>query len=112
MIKVMSIAIISFFILSAVCMAADNPFHLDKLEEGLDNVVYGTIETPDNIDETNTKGKPAFKDCTAKTNSGLGRAVAKIVGGAWQIATFWYPKEESATTARTTKRTKRSSYVK
>jgi len=66
---------------------------LQKLGKGLDDVVYGEVEIPNNINETNTKGKPAYPDCTAKTNDGVGRGIARFVGGVWEIATFWYPED-------------------
>ena len=90
--KVVVFAFIGIFLFSFVSMAA-NPFKLDKLEPGLDDVVYGSIETPDNINETNSKGTPAFADCTDKTKDGVGRAIVKVVGGLYKIATFWYPQD-------------------
>ena len=66
---------------------------LQNLGEGLDNVVYGEIEVPDSINETNTKGSPAFSECTASTNDDVGRGIARFVGGVWEIATFWYPED-------------------
>ena len=66
---------------------------LENLGEGLDNVFYGKLEVPDNMSETNSKGTPAFEDCTEKTNDDVGRGIARFVGGIWQIATFWYPEK-------------------
>ncbi|RKY40872.1 MAG: hypothetical protein DRP85_07710 [Candidatus Makaraimicrobium thalassicum] len=67
---------------------------LKNLGKGLDDIVYGGIETPDSINDTNTKGTPAYPDCTSKTNDDVGRGIARFVGGIWRIATFWYPEEE------------------
>ena len=65
---------------------------LKKLGSGLDDVVIGDLEIPDNADESNTKGTPAYPDCTAKTDDDAGRGLAKFVGGLWKAATFWYPE--------------------
>ncbi len=90
--KIVVFALISMFLFSFVSMAA-NPFKLDKLEPGLDNILYGSIETPDNINETNSKGTPAFSDCTDKTKDDVGRAIVRVVGGLYKLATFWYPED-------------------
>ncbi|MBD3426252.1 MAG: hypothetical protein GF409_03355 [Candidatus Omnitrophica bacterium] len=74
---------------------------LKNIGDGLDEIVYGQIETPDSIDETGTKGSPAYSDCTAKTNDDVGRGIARFVGGIWRIATFWYPEDD--TSSMTTK---------
>ena len=68
---------------------------LKNIGEGLDEIVYGKIEIPDSIDETNTKGSPAYSDCTSKTNDDFGRGIARFVGGLWRIATFWYPEDSN-----------------
>jgi len=77
---------------SAFAMSKNEP--LKKLGAGVNDVTYGAIEVPDNIDETHTKGQKAYPDCTDATKDGVGRAIAKIVGGAWKMATFWYPEDE------------------
>ena len=66
---------------------------LKNISRGLDNIVYGDIEIPDNINETNSKGTVAFKKCTDSTKDDVGRGIARIVGGIWELATFWYPTE-------------------
>ncbi|MBD3379311.1 MAG: hypothetical protein GF408_02495 [Candidatus Omnitrophica bacterium] len=67
---------------------------LKNLGQGLDDILYGQLEVPDNIDETGTKGSPAYSDSTDKTNDDVGRGIARFVGGIWKIATFWYPESE------------------
>ncbi|MDP8298588.1 MAG: hypothetical protein P9L88_01590 [Candidatus Tantalella remota] len=69
---------------------------LKNLGEGLDEIVYGQIEVPDSINETNTKGTPAYPECTSATNDDVGRGIARFVGGVWRIATFWYPEDDAA----------------
>jgi len=76
---------------SAFAISKNEPFK--KLSKGLSNVTYGTLEVPDNIDGTKSKGEKAFADCTDDTKSDVGRGVARIVGGLWELATFWYPSE-------------------
>ena len=66
---------------------------LKNIGEGLDEIFYGSVETPDSIDQTNTKGTPAYSSCTSKTNDDVGRGIARFVGGIWRIATFWYPED-------------------
>jgi hypothetical protein len=91
--KLIAILLIVSFIpaFNAFAISKNEPFK--QLSKGLDNIVYGDMETPDNINETNTKGAKAFEDCTDDTKDGVGRGIARIVGGLWQIATFWYPTD-------------------
>jgi putative exosortase-associated protein (TIGR04073 family) len=84
-----------FVMLFSVSAFASVNKPLQNLGKGLDNIVYGEIEVPDNINETNTKGKPAFTKCTAATNDGVGRGIARFVGGVWEVATFWYPEDSA-----------------
>ena len=76
---------------SAFAISKNEP--LKNMSKGLDNVVYGIVEVPDNVDQGNAKGTRAFEDCTDKTKDDVGRGVARVVGGVWQLATFWYPKD-------------------
>ena len=69
---------------------------LANIGKGLDNIVYGDVEVPDNMTQTNSKGSPAFEKCTSKTNDDVGRGIARVVGGVWQVLTFWYPQDEQA----------------
>lgn len=89
--KVISLAIISILILSYAAIAAENQ-PLKNLGTGLNNVVYGPTETPDSINQTNTKGTN-FTDCTDKSKDDVGRGIVRVVGGLYQILTFWYPKD-------------------
>ena len=77
--------------LSAFAISKNEP--LKNLSKGLNDIAYGSIEVPDNIDETNTKGKVAYPECTDTTKDGVGRGIARVVGGIWEIATFWYPED-------------------
>ncbi len=69
---------------------------LKNLGQGLDDMFYGSVEVPDSIDETGTKGSPAYASCTGKTNDDMGRGIARFVGGLWRVATFWYPEEDAS----------------
>ena len=91
--KVIAIAIIVTLVSSLSVFAISKNEPLKKLSIGLDNIAYGGIEVPDNINETHTKGEKAFEDCTDDTKDGVGRGIVKIVGGLWQLATFWYPTD-------------------
>ena len=82
---------------SAFAISKNEP--LKKLGKGLDDMAYGLIETPDNINETNSKGTPPFEKCTDTTKDDVGRGIARIVGGIWEAATFWYPSEEQSIVA-------------
>ncbi|MDD5439324.1 MAG: hypothetical protein PHS37_03965 [Candidatus Omnitrophica bacterium] len=94
--KVLVLALICMFILSYAGFAAQNK-PLTNLKTGLDNVVTGQVELPDNVNQYNSKGAPAFEKTTAShTKDDVGRAIVKTVGGLWQVATFWYPKEDAA----------------
>ena len=77
--------------LNAFAISKNEP--IKKLSKGFNNVVYGIIEIPDNVNETNTKGEKAYPECTDATKDGLGRGIARVFGGLWEIATFWYPTD-------------------
>jgi len=89
--KAIALLIVISLVLTSSVFAISRNEPLKKLSKGLDNIVYGEIEVPDNINETNTKGAKAFTDCTDDTKDDVGRGIARIVGGIWEIATFWYP---------------------
>lgn len=91
--KIIAIIIILSLIPSFSAFAISNNEPLKKLGKGLNDIVYGTIEVPDNIDLTNSKGKVAYPNCTDATKDGVGRGIARVVGGIWEIATFWYPED-------------------
>ncbi|MDD5496306.1 MAG: hypothetical protein PHP46_04300 [Candidatus Omnitrophica bacterium] len=55
----------------------------------MNNLLYGSVEVPKNLDESSTKGTKV-ENCTEKTRSGVERGIARIFTGAWQLATFWY----------------------
>ena len=76
---------------SAFGISKNEPFK--QLASGLNDVVYGEMEIPDNINETNTKGRKAYDSCTDATKDDVGRGIVKVVGGIWKIATFWYPTD-------------------
>jgi len=61
----------------------------DRMSRAMNNIFYGPAEMPDNMTSTNTKGE-AMDRCIPKTKTGVERGVARLVGGVWQIATFWY----------------------
>ena len=92
--KFIAILIIAALIPSFSAFAISKNEPLKNLGDGLDDVAYGAIETPDNIDETHTKGEPAYADCTDATKDDVGRGIARVVGGVWKVITFWYPKGE------------------
>jgi len=93
--KLLILFVIFSIVISAAAFASTNK-PLKNLGEGLDDIAYGDIEIPDSIDQTNTKGTPAYPDCTAKTNDDVGRGIARFVGGVWRVATFWYPEDDAA----------------
>jgi len=91
--KFFSVLVILSLVFSVSAFASTNK-PLQKLGSGLNDIVYGEVEIPDNIDETGTKGTPAYSECTAKTDDGFGRGITKVVGGLWKVATFWYPEDD------------------
>lgn len=91
--KLIAFVLIVTFITASGAFAISTNEPLKKLSKGLDNVVYGSVETPDNINGTKSKGQVAFKDCTDDTKSDVGRAITRVIGGLWEIATFWYPTD-------------------
>ena len=61
----------------------------DRMSRAMNNIFYGPAEVPNNMTETKTKGE-AMDRCIPKTKTGVERGIARLVGGVWQIATFWY----------------------
>ena len=93
--KKLLILLVIFAMLFNVSAFASTNRPLKNLGEGLDELAYGQLEVPDNINETNTKGTPSGVDNTAHTNDDVGRGIARFVEGIWRIATFWYPESDS-----------------
>ena len=91
--KFLILLVIFAMVLSVNAFASTNK-PLKNIGDGLNDIAYGEIEVPDSIDETHTKGTPAYPDCTSKTNDDVGRGIARFVGGVWKLATFWYPESE------------------
>lgn len=93
--KVLSIIVV-LTLISGVSVFASTNKPLQNLGKGLDDVFYGDVEVPDNMNETGSKGTPAYPKCTDKTKDDVGRGIARFVGGMWRIATFWYPEDSPA----------------
>ena len=91
--KIIAVLLIVTFIptFSALAISKNEPFK--KISIGLKNVTYGTIEVPDNINQTGSKGEKSFPECTDDTKDDIGRGITRIIGGLWEIATFWYPTD-------------------
>lgn len=89
--RVISVIIISIFLLSSISIAAEKEF--ERLSTGMSNILYGGLELPDNMDETNSKGTKAFPECTDATKDGVARTITRVVGGIFQVATFWYTED-------------------
>ena len=94
------IAAVLFFVSSAAAYAATTPIDepiskqplektKDRAARAMNNILYGVIEMPNNIDLSKTKGKP-IENCTDKTKSGFECGIARLFIGTWQLATFWY----------------------
>jgi len=105
--KIAVIIIAALFVFSAVgAYAAETALNQpiakpyektkDRLSRGMNNIVYGPTEIPDNISDTRTKGE-AMDRCIPKTKTGVERGIARFVGGVWQIATFWYSDPDCVT---------------
>ena len=90
--KFFALLVIFALLLNVSAFASTNK-PLVSIGSGWDVIVYGDLEVPDSIDETNTKGSPAYPDCTAKTDDDVGRGIARFVGGIWKLAIFWYPED-------------------
>ena len=95
--KIIALFLILTFTSGLSAFAASKNEPLKNLSTGLDNIAYGTVEIPDNINETNSKGQKAFPKCTDTTKDDVGRGIVRVVGGLWEIATFWYPSDSTST---------------
>ncbi|MCX5679545.1 MAG: hypothetical protein NTZ95_02595 [Candidatus Omnitrophica bacterium] len=98
--KIAAIIIVTLFAFSAIgAYAAETALNQpiakpydktkDRMSRAMNNIFYGPTELPDNISNTKTKGE-AMDRCIPKTKTGVERDIARLVGGVWQIATFWY----------------------
>lgn len=94
--KKLAVLLTILMIFSVVSAYASTNKPLENLGSGLNDVVYGNTEIPDDINATKTKGTPAYEKCTQKTNDDVGRGLAKFVGGLWKVATFWYPESDAS----------------
>lgn len=109
--KIITLAIVSLFIFSTLGLCADKstsqPLEKtkDRLSNGVDNIFYGPTEVPNNLDETKSKGTK-IERCTEKTRSGVERGIARLVGGVWQVATFWYSDPDAVTSTKSAARAK------
>lgn len=103
--RISTIAIVSLFIFSATALVAfagsDAGLEKtkDRISKGVDNIFYGQVEIPDNLDQTKSKGTQLEK-CNVKTRSGVERGIARVVGGVWQLATFWYSDPGCVTSSK------------
>ncbi len=93
--RIIAILIIVAVIPSMNAFAISKNEPLKQLGKGMDNVLYGTLESPDNI-TGKTEGQKAFSKTTDATKDDVGRGIARVIGGIWQIATFWYPTDTDA----------------
>ena len=98
--KMFILAIVSLFVFSTVGVYAETALNQpiakppiektkDRASRAMNNILYGPVEVPKNLDETKTKGT-AIDRCNQKTRTGVERGIARVVGGIWQLATFWY----------------------
>jgi len=110
--RIYILAIISLFVISAGAAYAENDLNQpvasqpmektkDRASRAMNNILYGPMEIPKNIDETKTKGTP-IPGCSTKTRSGVERGIARFVGGVWQLATFWYSDPGCVTSTKST----------
>ena len=91
--KIIVVLVIITFLPAMNALAISKNEPLKNLGTGLDNMAYGVIETPDSANQTQSKGEPACSECTSDTKDDVGRGIARVVGGIWQVATFWYPTD-------------------
>ncbi len=102
--KIIVIAIVSLFILSAVGAYAENytpPTEKtkDRISSGMNNLLYGPTEIPNNLDQTKSKGTKVEGNWNEKTKTGVERGIARVCTGIWKIATFWYSGPGCATSS-------------
>jgi hypothetical protein len=86
--KLFAIVLVSIFVLSSVSFAAEGS-KMDKkgrAGKALDNIFYGAVEVPDNMDQNAEK---PFPKVTAKKNDGFGQGITRIFGGIYQLLTPW-----------------------
>ena len=67
----------------------------DRASRAMNNILYGPVEVAANLTETQTKGTKVDR-CSEKTRDGVERGIARMVGGIWQLATFWYSEPDGS----------------
>jgi hypothetical protein len=107
--KILALAIVSLFIFSTLGAYADQATSQpvvppmdktkDRASRAMNNMLYGPVEVPKNLNETNTKGTEVT-GCSKKTRTGVERGIARFVAGAWQLATFWYSDPGAVTSTK------------
>ncbi len=85
--KAAALLVLGVFVFSTAMIFAETT--KDRLSSGMNNLLYGQVEVPKNLNETKSKGAKAFDSCTDKTKDGVARGIARTVGGVWKILTFW-----------------------
>lgn len=110
--NVFILALVSLIAFSAAAVYADQNTNQptaaplektkDRASRAMNNIFYGPVEVPANLDETKTKGTKMDR-CSEKTRTGVERGLARMGAGIWQLATFWYsdPNGESKPVAKT-----------
>ncbi len=86
--RMAALFIVGIFILSAASVLAETP--KERASSGMNDLLYGPVETPQNINETKSKGAAVSPTFTDGTKTGVDRGLARIGSGIWKIATFWY----------------------
>lgn len=106
--KIILLAIVSVFIFSTIGVYASDlnqptiqPMEKtkDRASRAMNNIFYGPVEMPANIDQTKTKGTSVAK-CQPRTKSGFERGIARVFTGVWQLATFWYSDPGCVTSSK------------
>lgn len=112
--NVLILAIVSIFIFSCVGVYAENaaskptaqPMEKtkDRLDRGMHNLLCGSVEVPENMNQSQSKGTTMDR-CSQKTRTGVERGIARLFSGVWQLATFWYsdPDLANASSSSSTK---------
>jgi len=87
--KLLTVLVIISFILTPLVYAKS------RLEKGVNNIYYSATGGYDNLNTEGCTDKQDEPRLTKQGQKGFGRLISKLIGGTFQVATFWYPESDS-----------------
>ena len=102
--NVISLVTVTTFLFSTLAAGAENSNvptkkTRDRASRVMNSLLPGPPEIPCNTDPSAAVGANSDR-CACRTKSRIENGIVSVVGGVWQIATFWCPDTECAENKR------------